>query len=219
MNVQKCSVPPLGSNSSSASARRQRGAPYCEDLFGMLRMQLVTDNNTIQIYTLNIRHVPKIHLFVWNKIIVLQCMSHSEVLAVTISYILDLKQDQFELDTEETVAIYCGAYFDCTDACMERYDENRINIEKLLNQGIRRVVMPDENDWRARHVEIDVWRAFFSRFRMEEKDLSMSSLYQVDLMVQYFPCVRSCTLDLNGKSLIVGRMGTPICSLSVWKFL
>ncbi|XP_038697296.1 DELLA protein RGL1-like [Tripterygium wilfordii] len=192
---------------------------------------------------------------------------------VTISDILDLKEDQFELDTEETVSIYSeffifnliaqpdrldylmgvirnmnpcimvvieveaninspafvsrfveglfyyGAYFDCIDACMERYDKNRINTEKLLNLGIRSAVVADGNEWRARHVKIDVWRAFFSRFRMEEKDLSMSSLYQAHLMVQNFACARSCTLDLSGKSLIVGWMGTPIHSLSVWKFL
>ncbi|XP_038722231.1 DELLA protein RGL1-like isoform X2 [Tripterygium wilfordii] len=193
--------------------------------------------------------------------------------AVIISDILDLKEDQFELDTEETVAFYSeffifnliaqpdhldylmgvirninpcimvvteveanlnspafvsrfieglffyGAYFDCIDACMERYDKNRINTEKLLNLGIRSLVVADGNERRARHVKIDVWRAFFSRFRMEEKDLSMSSLYQADLMVKNFARARSCTLDMNGKSLIVGWMGTPIHSLSVWKFL
>ncbi|XP_038706431.1 DELLA protein RGL2-like [Tripterygium wilfordii] len=160
--------------------------------------------------------------------------------AVTISDTLDLKEDQFELDNEETpdrldhfmgvirnmnpcimVVIeveaninstafvshfieglfYYSAYFDCFDACMERYDKNRINIEKLLNKGIRCVVVADGNEQRTRHVKIDVWRAFFSRFRMKEKDLSMSSLYQADLMAQF----QHMHLSVAEKRLFIGQ--------------
>jgi hypothetical protein len=52
-----------------------------------------------------------------------------------------------------------------------------------------------------------------------DTELSMSSLDQARLVVKKFDCEKSCTLDMNGKCLIIGWKGTPIHSLSVWKFL
>ncbi|XP_038706521.1 DELLA protein RGL1-like [Tripterygium wilfordii] len=192
---------------------------------------------------------------------------------VAVADMLDLKEDHFELDSEETVAAYSmlylwtlialpdrlhsvmgvirkinpciivvtevesnnnspvfvnrfiealffyGAYFDCLDACMERDDPKRIAIELMFGKGIKNIVAAEGEDRRVRQVNIDVWRGFFSHFEMEEKNLSMSSLYQADMMVKRFSCGNSCTLDMNGKSLIIGWKGTPIHSLSVWKFL
>jgi hypothetical protein len=90
---------------------------------------------------------------------------------------------------------------------------------KIFGEGIRNVVAAKGEERKIRNVKIDVWRAFFARYGMVETELSMSSLYQASLVVQKFDCRNSCTLDMNAKSLIIGWKGTPICSLSVWKFL
>ncbi|XP_038719063.1 DELLA protein GAI1-like [Tripterygium wilfordii] len=206
-------------------------------------------------------------------------MSFAETMNLPFSFMevtmsaFDLKEDQFEIDAEETIAIYSefflwtmipqpdrldsvmnvirkfnpcimvivevesnlnspyylsrfiealfyySAYFDCLDVCMEKEVQNRLFTESLMNQGIKSVVVAEGEERKVRHVTIDVWRAFLSRFGMEEKELSMSSLYQAYLMVKNFACGNSCTLDRNGKSLIIGWKGTPIHSVSVWKFL
>ncbi|KAH7513465.1 hypothetical protein FEM48_Zijuj12G0202800 [Ziziphus jujuba var. spinosa] len=115
---------------------------------------------------------------------------------------------------------FYGANFDCFDAFMKRDDPNRMIIEsKLFGYGIRNMVATEGEERKTRHVKIDVWRAFFSRFGLEEEELSSSSLYQANLVVKNFPHGNSCTLDKNGKSLLIGWKGTPLQSLSVWKFL
>ncbi|XP_056172607.1 DELLA protein RGL1-like [Syzygium oleosum] len=114
---------------------------------------------------------------------------------------------------------YHSAYFDCFEECMERDDENRTVIESLhIAQGIRIILAAEGEERNIRPVKVDVWRAFFSRFGMVEVDLGMASLYQADLMVKKFSCGSSCTLDMNRKCLIIGWKGTPIHSLSAWRF-
>ncbi|KAM7258455.1 hypothetical protein ACFE04_014196 [Oxalis oulophora] len=115
---------------------------------------------------------------------------------------------------------YYSAYFDCLEACMKRDDPNRMIAEsKFLSLGIRNVVAAEGEERNIRTVSINVWREYFARFRMKEVELSSSSLYQANLVIQKFACGSSCTLELNGKSLIIGWKGTPIHSLSIWKFL
>ncbi|XP_038706545.1 DELLA protein RGL1-like [Tripterygium wilfordii] len=192
---------------------------------------------------------------------------------VKMSDTFELKEDQFEIDAEEIVAVFSeffmwtmipqpdhldsimkmirkfnpcvmviievesnlnapdyvsrfiealffySAYFDALGVYMEKDGQSRLFIESLLSQGINSVVAAEGEERKARYVKIDVWRAFLSRFEMEEKKLSMSSLYQSYLVVKKFACGESCTLDMNGNSLIIGWKGTPIHSLSVWKFL
>lgn len=66
-----------------------------------------------------------------------------------------------------------------------------------------------------RHVKLKVWRDFFAKFGMVEVQLSMSSKYQAKLILNNFACGNSCTLDMDGESLIVGWKGIPTQSLSV----
>ncbi|XP_020205361.1 DELLA protein RGL1 [Cajanus cajan] len=114
---------------------------------------------------------------------------------------------------------YFSAFFDCLEACMKE-DENRTIIESLyFSYGIRNIVAAEGAERKTRNVKIDVWRAFFSRFGMVEKELSTLSLYQAELVAKRFPCGSFCTFDKNGLSLLVGWKGTPINSVSVWKFL
>ncbi|XP_039172173.1 DELLA protein GAI1 [Eucalyptus grandis] len=117
------------------------------------------------------------------------------------------------------VLFFYSAYFDCLKECMERADENRTFLESMYFGQAIRTTLADEGEERSiRSVKIDVWRAFFSRFGMVEVDLGMASLYQADLMAKKFPSGSSCTLGMNGKCLIMGWKGTPLFSLSAWRF-
>lgn len=118
----------------------------------------------------------------------------------------------------ETLFFY-GAFFDALEDCMGRDDTNRLSSEsKYLSPVIRNIVAAEGGERIKRHVNIDVWRAFFSQFGMVEIEPSMSSLYQASLVINKFSCGSSCTLDKNGNCLIVGWKGTPVFSVSTWKF-
>ncbi|KAK7329553.1 hypothetical protein VNO77_23723 [Canavalia gladiata] len=194
--------------------------------------------------------------------------------AVIVSDMLHLKEDQFEIDPEETIAVYShyalrtkiqqpdqletimrvlrtmspdvmvvteieanhnstsfvnrfiealfffSAFFDCLETYMKGDEKNRMIIEsKYFSHGIRNIVASEGEERKTRNVKVDVWRAFFSRYGMVETELSSLSLYQADLVAKRFPCSSFCTFDMNGHCLLVGWKGTPINSVSVWKFL
>ncbi|KAK3008171.1 hypothetical protein RJ639_013983 [Escallonia herrerae] len=193
---------------------------------------------------------------------------------VMVADMLDLKEDLFELDAEETVAVCSryflwtmiaqpdrleylirvisnlkpcvmviaeteanhnspvfvnrfiealfsyGALFDSLEDCMDHQDPNRMFTESIyFNHGIQSIVVAEGAERTVRSVTINVWRAFFARFGMEEIELTMSSLYQASLVIKNFACGSSCTLDMDDKCLIIGWKGTPVHSLSAWKFL
>ncbi|OVA02528.1 Transcription factor GRAS [Macleaya cordata] len=119
----------------------------------------------------------------------------------------------------ETLFFY-SAFFDCFEACMDdQNNQNRITTERIhCGQGISNIVAMEGEERTIRHVGIDKWRKFFKRFGMVETELSQSSLYQANLILKQVACWSSCTLDMNGKCLIVGWKGTPINSVSAWKF-
>jgi len=114
---------------------------------------------------------------------------------------------------------YFSALFDCLEDCMKGDEKNRMIIESLyFSYGIRNI-LAEGVERKSTNVKIDVWRAFFTRFGMVETELSMKSLYQAELVAKRFPCGNSCTFDMNGHCLLVGWKGTPINSVSVWKFI
>ncbi|CAK7326361.1 unnamed protein product [Dovyalis caffra] len=116
---------------------------------------------------------------------------------------------------------YFSAYFDCVDACMEHNDSDiRMVIESIyLGEGIRNIVASEGEERKIRNVKIDVWRKFFAQFGMVETDQSEASLYQANFVIKKFASGSSCTFDMDEKSLLIGWKGTPILSLSTWKFM
>nr|KYP55085.1 DELLA protein RGL1 [Cajanus cajan] len=114
---------------------------------------------------------------------------------------------------------FYAAFFDCIETCMKEDYECRVTIEGILSEGIRSIVAMEDGERKVRNVKIDVWRRFFARYRMVETTFSESSLYQANLVAKRFACGDFCTVGKNGKCLIVGWKGTPIHSISAWKFL
>ncbi|KAJ0714925.1 putative transcription factor GRAS family [Helianthus annuus] len=114
---------------------------------------------------------------------------------------------------------FFGALFDFLEECLGCEDEIRTFTESMhFGKGISNIVASEGAERVMRHVNINVWRKFFARFGMKETELSMSSLYQAKLVVEKFPCGSGCTFDRDGDSLVIGWKGTPIQSLSSWKF-
>ncbi|XP_062108779.1 DELLA protein RGL1-like [Humulus lupulus] len=100
---------------------------------------------------------------------------------------------------------FYGTLFDCLESFMKRNEPNRMAVEATYCfQAIRNIVATEGEERQIRNVKIDVWRAFFARFGMEELELSPSSIYQANLIVDRFPAGTSCTLGMNGKCLIMG---------------
>ncbi|KAL0393317.1 UNVERIFIED_CONTAM: GRAS family protein RAM1 [Sesamum radiatum] len=115
---------------------------------------------------------------------------------------------------------FYGAFFDSMAECLKNDEGNRREAESIcFNSSIRDVVAAEESERKIRHVRLNVWRAFFARFGLAETELGMSSLYQANLLCQGFPSGGSCTLGMNGKCLTIGWKGTPLCTVSAWKFL
>ncbi|XP_004487762.1 scarecrow-like protein 18 [Cicer arietinum] len=115
---------------------------------------------------------------------------------------------------------YFSAFFDCFEDCMKKDEKNRMIMESMyFSHGIRNTVAEEGAERKSRNVKIDVWRNFFTRFGMVEKELSMMCLYQAELVAKRYACGNSCTFDMNGHCLLVGWKGTPIASASVWKFV
>ncbi|KAM3323653.1 DELLA protein RGL1 [Capsicum chacoense] len=119
----------------------------------------------------------------------------------------------------ETLFFY-SAFFDCFEDCMDRDSPCRTMIEEVyFGEGVRNIVAAEGEERFTRNVKLEVWRAFFERFGMMEEELSESSWYQADLILKQFAQSSSCDLHKDGKGLIIGWKGTPIHSLSIWKFL
>ncbi|PQM43292.1 DELLA protein GAI1 [Prunus yedoensis var. nudiflora] len=115
--------------------------------------------------------------------------------------------------------LYYSAYFECLDVCMDRGSAYRMELEETyLSLEIKNIIASEGKERIIRRMKIDAWRTLFAECGMVEAELSLSSLYQADLVAKQFACGSCCTLDTNGKGLIVGWKGTPILSLSVWKF-
>lgn len=113
---------------------------------------------------------------------------------------------------------FFGAYFDCVEACIGSNQERSVIESNYFREAIRNIIANEGEHRIIRDVSIDVWRAFFARFGMRETELSISSLCQAKLVMEKFACGASCMLDMNKKSMILGWKGTPLHSLSIWKF-
>ncbi|XP_012835789.1 PREDICTED: DELLA protein RGL1-like [Erythranthe guttata] len=115
--------------------------------------------------------------------------------------------------------VFYTAFFDCLESCMERSNEYRRELESTyFGEGITNIVAAEGEERVTRNVKLDVWRAFFTRFGMVETELSESAKYQASLVLNKFAHGSSCTLECDGKGLIVGWKGTPFHSLTAWNF-
>ncbi|CAJ1875273.1 unnamed protein product [Sphenostylis stenocarpa] len=114
---------------------------------------------------------------------------------------------------------FYSAFFDCLGTCIKHEIEHRMTIEAVFSDGIRDIVAMEGRERKVRNVKIDVWRRFFARYRMVETGFSESSLCHAHLVNKDFAFAKFCTIDESEKCLIVGWKGTPLYSISAWRFL
>ncbi|CAN1250618.1 DELLA protein GAI1 [Linum perenne] len=112
-----------------------------------------------------------------------------------------------------------GAYFDCVDTCFDTSDGNRMFLESMfLSEQVNDAIVKEETEM-SRTVRIEVWRKFFSQYWMVESSLSSTTMETVNMVMGRFSNGDCCNVDMEGRSLVVGWKGTPMFSLSTWKFL
>jgi len=114
---------------------------------------------------------------------------------------------------------FYSAFFDMAETCMSEEDECRMITEGILSAGIRNIVASEGRERTVRNVKIDVWRRFFARYRMVETRFSEACVYQAELVGKEFDHGKFCDVEKNGKCLISGWKGTPMYSISAWRFL
>ncbi|CAN1250647.1 DELLA protein RGL1 [Linum perenne] len=118
------------------------------------------------------------------------------------------------------VLFHYGAYFDCVDTCLNDDGKEKMVVESTILRNQVNDMLVKEKREMTRNVTVDVWRRFFGRFWMVEGGLSTKAMDTVDVLVSRFKGERCCcTVDMNGRSLVVGWKGVSIFSLSTWKFL
>ncbi|KAL3505875.1 hypothetical protein ACH5RR_031257 [Cinchona calisaya] len=123
------------------------------------------------------------------------------------------------LDRFDAALSLCSTIFDCLEDCMHRDNPCRNVIEGVfIWEAIRNVITTEGEERIHRKQKLDFWRAFLARVGIVEIGLSDLAWCQSNLVVKSNPRWSSCTVEANGKGMIIGWKGTPIQSLSVWKF-
>lgn len=116
--------------------------------------------------------------------------------------------------------LHFGALFDSVEACMGASNAHRMPLEAdYFRLGIQQIVTFDVEERSAWDMKIEGWRSLLNNFDMVEKELSMSSLYQANLVVDNSAYRSFCTISMDGKCLLSGWKGAPIFSVSAWEFL
>ncbi|XP_060200451.1 DELLA protein RGL1-like [Lycium barbarum] len=111
-----------------------------------------------------------------------------------------------------------AALFDCLEVCMGRDNQYRMTFERFfMRKSIQNIITCEGEERTFRNVKLEVWRPMFEKFGMKETELGESSLCQANLMDN-----RSahdfCTMDMDGKGLIIKWKGAPIIFASACKF-
>ncbi|CAI0467040.1 unnamed protein product [Linum tenue] len=120
----------------------------------------------------------------------------------------------------ETLFHY-SAFFDCLEACMspEHEPDRRIMETVIVTELVTNMLAAEGEERGMRSVKLDTWRSFFARFGMVEQELSDVLLYQVKLVTGKCSGWKFCTTNWDDGSLTIGWKGTPMTSVSVWKFV
>ncbi|XP_027090560.1 DELLA protein GAI1-like [Coffea eugenioides] len=111
-----------------------------------------------------------------------------------------------------------SAMFDCINSCMDHHVLYRKMTEEVIfPRMVQNIIVAEGMERFQRHEKIGFWRKLFAEFGMVETDLTRSSLCEASLFLRSSERLSSCTVDMDGKCLIMGWKGAPFQSLSAWK--
>ncbi|KAL3516653.1 hypothetical protein ACH5RR_023555 [Cinchona calisaya] len=123
------------------------------------------------------------------------------------------------LERFDELLFYLSSVFDCIQACMGHHKLYRkLTEEVYIWDLIRNVITAEGTERYQRHERVSFWRAFLARFGYVETNLSHLSLRQARLLLKRSDRLNSCSLVMDGKSLIMGWKGSPLEFISAWKF-
>ncbi|CAN1178829.1 DELLA protein GAIP [Linum perenne] len=115
---------------------------------------------------------------------------------------------------------FFGAYFECIEACMDVDGGKRMDVEAMYcGESIRNIVACEGEERMVRNVPLRAWRVFCERFGMDEVQMGSSCLEKARVVIENVGYGGLCTVEMDEKSLIVGWKGTPLHSVSTWKFI
>lgn len=60
--------------------------------------------------------------------------------------------------------------------------------------------------------------SYLARSGFVETELSEPSMHQASMMIKECPSWSSCSLSMNGETMLLGWNGVPLRSVSAWKF-
>ncbi|KAK4282572.1 hypothetical protein QN277_013933 [Acacia crassicarpa] len=191
---------------------------YVADMTEITEKQLgIEDDETVAVYS---------HSVLSNMVSRPACleslMSVIRKIKPTIMIVLEedanINSSSFAIRFIESLFLY-SVFFDRVETCLKDEISARMAMEAILSERIRNIVAAEGGERTVRYVGIEVWRRFFARYRMVEIGFSEPSLYQARLVAREFAGGKFCTLDANGKCLTVGWKGTPVHSVSAWRFV
>ncbi|CAN4104668.1 unnamed protein product [Withania somnifera] len=152
--------------------------------------------------------------------------------------IVDLKREDLDIDPEEAIAVSSQYFLSNMIMQQDRLDflmglikglnpriviiaeiEANLNSPVFVNRFIEALLSNVAwNKRTIRHVTMGMWREYLMRFGTEEIKMSNSSLYQAKTVVERFSDGNSFTLEMNENYIAIGWKGTPLNSVSAWKF-
>ncbi|XP_057811476.1 DELLA protein RGL1-like [Salvia miltiorrhiza] len=114
-----------------------------------------------------------------------------------------------------------SAVVDCIERCVQgdrRYTEiiEKVHFEETICNGVMSEDAGGESFSHRRR--IDFWREYFARFGIMEREMSEGAICQARVMMGERPCWSSCSLSINGKSIILCWKGIPLRFVSAWNF-
>ncbi|KAH9310780.1 hypothetical protein KI387_025815 [Taxus chinensis] len=116
------------------------------------------------------------------------------------------------------VLFYYSAIFDSLDAVNERWDLNRVRVERFfVAPGIRNMVAHEGKERVIRHVEAEVWGSFMKQAGFRGLAFSNQARYQAGLVVKDFGGGFVSTVTESGEIVNNGSREAPsqVCAESI----
>ncbi|KAL3508161.1 hypothetical protein ACH5RR_033543 [Cinchona calisaya] len=115
--------------------------------------------------------------------------------------------------------IFISGTFESLNDCMDNHILYRKLTEEVYCRNMIQNIITAEGSERVHRLErVAFWRALFAKFGIVETPLSRSSFCRARLLLKRSARYSSFTIDMDGKCLILGWKGTPLISVSAWKF-
>lgn len=149
----------------------------------------------------------------------LQIISHLRPsVMVSSEFEADTNASDFMERFNETVSV-TSTVIDFLENGLDKECPCRARIEQVfVREGIQNAILAEGEDRIYRHHKIGIWRTFLTRIGLVELPLSSYALNVAKLLVNSNPRWKACSLQSDGKCLIIGWKGSPIKSISVWKY-